>query len=432
MIDILLFRHTICSPTLQTSTCRSPHLPIDLHIPSNTPTLSTNVKPRDTRIMITDDIRRTNPTTNMDMLELRPHLLPPPRRQARGDIHMIELLGIDAKGIRIALDILNAHDFIQIAESADVLEKRKRLDPSELVEIACGDDSRVLVLGEEGGDERAGGRGSPCKLDEPPLEGFPGGDERFAAVGPGVVGGVDEARVVFEFGAGEDHFGVGGAAGVGVAEADGFGVVEVGVADVAAWLAASTFEPAALIAETRSESVVLAETTSSFVAPLLSCTSWRKTRSGVRKYVTIWAAMSSSVAELGERFSTFQLRGVRTIWIKTARIADSSLRDTIVEAELVRDDTSDVLEAVTKLDVIRMLVHPDLVRTTQSARGPDSHQLTIDALPEVQTVKLWLEVPSTKGVTSLFEETTVIPDGDVISVTMSPTSTLLRPESPKT
>ncbi|KAI7092027.1 hypothetical protein KC356_g40 [Hortaea werneckii] len=120
--------------------------------------------------MITDDIRRTHPTTNMDMLELRPRLFALPGRQARGDIHMIELLGINAKGIRIALDILNTHDFIQIAESADVLEKRKRLDPSELVEVACGDDGRVLVFGEEGGDEGTRGRGSPCKLDEPPLE----------------------------------------------------------------------------------------------------------------------------------------------------------------------------------------------------------------------------------------------------------------------
>lgn len=69
---------------------------------------------------------------------------------------MIQLLRINAKSIRIPLHLPNPHHLIQIAQPTNLLEKRQRLDPSELVEIPRGDDRRVLVGSEEGSDE--GGR----------------------------------------------------------------------------------------------------------------------------------------------------------------------------------------------------------------------------------------------------------------------------------
>ncbi|KAI7092026.1 hypothetical protein KC356_g41 [Hortaea werneckii] len=183
-----------------------------------------------------------------------------------------------------------------------------------------------------------------------------------------------------------------------------------------------------------SESVVLADTTSSFVAPLLSCTSWRKTRSGVRKYVTIWAEMSSSVAELGERFSTlywpiviplqlFLEVNFKPNWYVMTQVMSSKRSPSLMSSGWSVSSTGESSR------IPSGLASPSVAVNASRSLLP---VLTIDALPEVQTVKLWLEVPSTKEVTSLYASLDLYSSTSPFKVTMSPISTLLRPESPKT
>jgi hypothetical protein len=69
------------------------------------------------------------------------------------------------------------------------------------------------------------------------VQGFPLGDERLAAGGPGGVQRVDQARVIFQGWARQYLVGGCGCAGVGRAQAQDGRVVEVGGSDVAAWLA---------------------------------------------------------------------------------------------------------------------------------------------------------------------------------------------------
>jgi hypothetical protein len=61
------------------------------------------------------------------------------------DVHMVELLAILAKHIRIAFSGRDASNDVEIEKARCADERLQRLDERELVEVSSGNDGRIRV-----------------------------------------------------------------------------------------------------------------------------------------------------------------------------------------------------------------------------------------------------------------------------------------------
>lgn len=102
--------------------------------------------------MITPDILLSSPSVDMNMLKVLPTNF---SRRPRTSVHMIQLLLAAAESISIPLDLRDLRNDIEILQARDLHEPTQRLDHAELVEIARDNNSGVLVLLQDLGDEPA-------------------------------------------------------------------------------------------------------------------------------------------------------------------------------------------------------------------------------------------------------------------------------------
>ena len=85
-----------------------------------------------------------------------------PARQSLAHIHVIQLLAIHVIEITIPLQLINPRNFINIFELRDALKSLEGGDKGKFVEIATGNDPRVAVFCQNGGDEGLGAM--PCEI----------------------------------------------------------------------------------------------------------------------------------------------------------------------------------------------------------------------------------------------------------------------------
>jgi hypothetical protein len=177
------------------------------------------------------------------------------------DKHVIQLLRIHIKKIRVPLHILDANSSIQIFESRNRRIGLKWLHKSKLVEIARRNDPCIFIGSENGFDE-VGGEfslslsvvyatiyGGSCIALETAASAFgaemyiygeegtsacsvlannlPLRDEGLAACCPGLISGIDTAGVVLECWAGKDFSSLESGSWIGFEEADERGFVEI-------------------------------------------------------------------------------------------------------------------------------------------------------------------------------------------------------------
>lgn len=69
------------------------------------------------------------------------------------DVHVIQLLTAHVKDVAVAFRLGDAGDNVEIFEGGEAGKGGEGGDVGELVEVTCGNDACVAVLGEDLGDE---------------------------------------------------------------------------------------------------------------------------------------------------------------------------------------------------------------------------------------------------------------------------------------